>query len=342
MEKKLIPYSAKNDLINASLVDRVVILSNVWMTLVAPIIVGVFVSFWFSLKDKEEVGLIVWCFLGAFLITHFCLALIQHQHSKKHLTHAEATELQDKYNELALKFNKLRMSHQDLTDLSISQITTLYLISAELDKAVGELNNELDKELENDPDNPPIPLQNSIEALLNSHLTNLLWPLVVNREDLFNYQEKSLYNIALYVYNDSSGKLEVKKRFNDERIATQNREWRPGIGHVGMTFLHKEIKCCPNIQSSTELTVKTEQDSKYYCSFISVPILACEDNEHTENEPHGVLVLTSASENQFHPRRDQIFLQAISKMLAVYLDKQEHALKMATLIASDKGSANQE
>ncbi len=101
-----------------------------------------------------------------------------------------------------------------------------------------------------------------------------------------------------------------------------------------MTFLHKEIKCCPSIKNSTELTTKTEHDSKYYNSFFSVPILACEDNEQTENDPHGVLVLTSASENQFNPRRDQIFLQAISKMLAVYLDKQEHAQKMAKIIES--------
>ncbi|MEZ8278339.1 hypothetical protein AB4291_16465 [Vibrio cyclitrophicus] len=342
MEQKLLNSSKQNDHINANLADKIIILSNMWMTLIAPIVVGVFVSHWFALKSDETLSLLTIICIGVFILLHMALAWFQHKSNKKHLTHSEVSEHYDKYNELASQYNKLRSVHQSLTDLSISQITTLYLISAELDKAVGDLNKELGKELAKDPNNPPIPLYDSIGALFDQHLNNLLWPLVVNREDLFSYKEKSLYNIALYVYSESSGKLEVKKRFHDERISTQNRDWRPGMGHVGMTFLHKEIKCCPNIRSSTELTVKTEKDSKYYCSFFSVPILACEDNEQTDVEPHGVLVLTSASEKQFNPRRDQIFLQAISKLLAVYLDKQEHALKMASLIDKDNGSAEEE
>ncbi|EIF8949623.1 GAF domain-containing protein [Vibrio cholerae] len=342
MLNKLEQNAAANENLNSELNDSVAIISNIWMTLIAPVLVGVFISYWFSLKPPEDkIPLFSYVCIIVFLLIHLALAWFQHKNSKKHITHSEVTNHRDQYNDLVGKFNQLRVSHQKLSELSISQITTLYLLSAELDKAVGELNKELGRELENDPNAPPIPLVNSIETLMDEHLHNLLWPLVVNREDLFSYEEKSLYNIALYVYNRSSSKLEVKKRFHDERITTQNRDWRPGIGHVGMTFLHKEIKCCPNIKVSTELTVKSEQDSKYYCSFFSVPILACEDNEQTENEPHGVLVLTSASENQFNPHRDQIFLQAISKMLAVYLDKQEHALKMASLIAKDKGSAKE-
>jgi hypothetical protein len=330
--------AAKNDNLNADIIEKVSVFSNVWMTLIAPIIVGIFISYWFS-KSDGNIALIEWVFVAVFLSIHCFLAFFQHKVDKKYHTFPQIIALYDKYNAQVETYNKLRLSHQNTTDLSIAQITTLYLISAELDKAVGDLNKELHKEIERSDLKPPLPLYDSLEALMDKHLTNLLWPLVVKKGDLFSYKEQSLYNIALYAYNDSSAKLEVKKRFYDERISVKNRDWRPGIGHVGMTFLHKAIKCCPNIQNSTELTVTSERDSKYYCSFISVPILACEDDEQTDNNPHGVLVLTSAMESQFNLARDQFFLQAISKMLAVYLDKQEHARKMVSIIQMANGSA---
>ncbi|RPF11465.1 GAF domain-containing protein [Vibrio crassostreae] len=345
--KKIKELAAENDNANAELSHQVSIFSNLWMTLIAPVIVGTLISYWFSIKssngtetdDTSNILLLLVIFAVVFLFVHCYLAWFQIKNAKKHHTHPQVVELIDTHNENVKNYNKLRESHQYVSDLSIAQVTTLYLVSAELDKAIGDLNKELRKELERDPKDPPLPLLNSISALMDKHLNDLLWPLKVKKGDLFSYKEDSLYNIALYVYNETSARLEVKKRFNDSRIETQNRDWRPGIGHVGMTFLHKEIKSCPNINHSTELTVKTEKDSKYYRAFISVPILACEDNEQTENEPHGVLVLTSATEHQFDLYRDQFFLQAISKMLSVYLDKQEHAQKMASLIDKNKGSA---
>lgn len=330
MDKEIKLLAEKNDKLNSTLVRKFIVFSNVWMTLVAPIGVGFFISYSFSNADWFSIPMMLLIFI--FLGIHLFLAYIQSKSTKKHHTYSQVTKLCDHLNTQIKTYNDLRLSHQYVTDLNIAQVTTLFLISAELDKAVGDLNNEMYKELDSSSKEEPLPLHNSLDVLMDKHLTNLLWPLIVNKGDLFSYQEPSLYNIALYRYDEKSDRLKVVKRFHDERIPIQNRDWKPGIGHVGMTFLNKVIKCCPNIQDSTELTDESERDSKYYCSFISVPILACEDNERTDNNPHGVLVLTSAMENQFSLRRDQFFLQAISKMLAVYFDKQDHAHKLVSAI----------
>lgn len=319
-----------NEETNAGLINSFTVFSNVWMTLIAPILVAVFITYWFSNDNRSDGQYIVIIFAAVTLLMHVFLSAFQHSNQKKQHTSTEIEAVETKYKELAIQHNRLRDAYMDLEDLSITQITTLSIIAAELDKSVGELNDAFAVKLE-DGRIPNPPLKDNITGLMDKHLHNILWPLVVKKGELFSYEESSLYNIALYVYNQTSGKLEVKQRFNDERIDTQNRPWTPGIGHVGMTFLHKEIKCCPNILKSSELPVKTENDGKYYCSFISVPILACEDNEETSAHPHGVLVLTSASESQFNLLRDQFFLSTVSKLLAVYLDKQEHIQKIASI-----------
>lgn len=318
--------AAQNDKINADIIDTINTFSTIWMTLVAPILVGMFISHYFSMQDGESLSTALKIFATVFIVIHAWLSFLQIKSKKRNHTHVEVSDLYDKYNKQVAIYNKLRENYDYQTGLNISQRTVLYLISSELDKAIGELSKHISES--------PIPLVDGETALSEKHLNDLLWPLVVDKGNLFNYNESSLYNLALYVYDIESDKLNVKTRFHDERIAIQNRSWSPGMGHVGMAFLHKEIKCCPDIDLSTELRSKSEHDHKTYRSFISVPIIACEDNEHTETKPHGVLVLTSANVKQFELQRDQMFLLTVSKLLSIYLDKYEHTKKMASLLLS--------
>lgn len=324
MTKNLRELASENDRTNSGVTELLGTFSAIWMTLIAPIIVGIFISHWFSLSEGETINSVVLVFAAIFILVHFFLSYLEIKSKKRNHTHGEVTAIYDKYNEQVSTYNRLRGVFDYSTSLNISQKTATYLVSNELDKAVGDLSKHLS--------GSPLPLVDSEEALLEKHLNDLLWPLIVDKGSLFDYEEASLYNVALYVYNYESDKLDVKMRFHDERIMIQNRSWSPGMGHVGMAFLHKEIKCCPDIEQSTELRSKSEHDYKTYRSFISVPIIACEDNENTETRPHGVLVLTSAKENQFELQRDQMFLLTISKLLSIYLDKYEHAKKMVSLL----------
>ncbi|PSW57085.1 GAF domain-containing protein [Photobacterium leiognathi] len=324
MTENLRELASENDKANSDITEYLGTFSAIWMTLIAPIIVGIFISHWFSLPKGETIKPVVIVFAAIFTIVHLFLSYLEIKSKKRNHTHGEVTIVYDKYNEQVSTYNRLRDVYDYNCSLNISQKTATYLVSNELDKAVGELSKYLSSS--------PLPLVDSEEVLLEKHLNDLLWPLIVDKGSLFDYEESSLYNIALYVYNDESDKLDVKMRFHDERIRIQNRSWSPGMGHVGMAFLHKEIKCCPDIEQSTELSSKSEHDYKTYRSFISVPIIACEDNESTEARPHGVLVLTSAKENQFELQRDQMFLLTISKLFSIYLDKYEHTKKMISLL----------
>ncbi|MBY7957823.1 GAF domain-containing protein [Vibrio fluvialis] len=327
--KKLKQLSAENDLKNQKIISAFTVAANIWMTLVAPVTVGIFISHWYSLSENESLSGLAGFLTCVFLLTHIAAAIFLHWLTKKHQTHGQLTELYDQYDALVSKHNSLIKDANSLRDLRISQITALFLVSAELDKAIGEINARIISKI------PKIqgPLTKSdmegnrdfLSNVIKMHLDSMLWPLIVDKEELFGYKESSLFNIALYVYNPITERLEVLCRFNDPRIEVQNRSWKPGIGHVGMTFLHKEIKYCPNIEKSTELSVKSKEDEKTYHSFISVPILACEDIESSDNHPHGVLVLTSAHDEQFDLDRDFFFLHSIGKSLAVYLDKLDHS-----------------
>lgn len=322
--------AAENDLHNFRLTERMEVFSSVWMTLIAPLVVGAFVSEWFSAAGGS-LSLTTCLFAIAFVGIHGFLAYCQFSSRKKEITHYEVDEIKKSHNSQVEQYNSLRSRYKELNWLHIVQSNVIYLISMELDKAVGELSELMRKE--------QVPLESGLLPLTERHLEAIVWPLIVNRESLFGYAEQSLYNLALYVYDKNSDSLIVKKRFCDSRIVQQNRCWRPGMGHVGMAFLHKELKICPDISESTELRTKSDSDRKTYRSFISVPIIACEDDENTENKPHGVLVLTSAHKEQFDVQRDQIFLLTVSKLLAIYLDKVAHTEQVLEHSACSHGEA---
>ena len=173
------------------------------------------------------------------------------------------------------------------------------------------------------------------------YLHPMLSPLVIEREVLFGFKSESKYNIALYFYDNEENCLGIVWRDCDSRLPQRNRKWKPGHGHVGLAFLHKEIKFCPDIRQSTELTPSyTQGDNENYRSFISIPILRCEDNGNVHNQlkPLGVLVLTSAQAHQFSKERDLQFLTIISKYLAIYLAAIDTFITHTELIDSTEQS----
>ncbi|MNN31355.1 hypothetical protein D3C81_1450420 [compost metagenome] len=194
------------------------------------------------------------------------------------------------------------------------QLMTAYLATLELEQCIDEMNQQ-----------SPLHSRN-VATLMHKHFDRILKPLVDNRESLFGYQNGSLYNMAIYLHIQKDNLLKIAWRNCDSRIQRSERTWEPGFGHVGLTYIHNEMKICPDIQASSELgNSSTPSDSKQYRSFLSVPINDCssqiEEDSAPRKKPHGVLVLTSAHSGQFSLERDQVLLLTIAKLLSIYIDK---------------------
>ncbi|WP_374973171.1 GAF domain-containing protein [Spongiibacter marinus] len=165
----------------------------------------------------------------------------------------------------------------------------------------------------------------------------ILWPFVQYREKIFGYNGDSLYNFAIYIYEEEQDVLRLAYRECDNRINTQNRDWQPGKGHVGITFMQKGLRICNDVAASTELS-PSEKSSEYYKSFVSVPILAPEDDESSNVKPIGVLVVTSSHIGQFEKEIIKIPLETLAKLFGIVVHEVELFYNMSTEGGRDENS----
>lgn len=313
--EKLASAAKKNNDITEKIVERTIAFAQLWFTLIAPLIIGIIATF---LTSENDVSYIVWVFVASLGLIHLFLTYLNHKYTSKQSLYAEIVEMKkhkdEEVSDLRSKLAHSILNLRQIEDINSNQITSLHFSAHATDMAIGYLKRIEER-------------QNKVkeaefwDAFSNS-LSPILQPLVIEREALFGFKSESKYNIALYFYDNENDELGIVWRDCDSRLPQRNRKWKPGHGHVGLAFLHKETKFCPDIRMSTELTPSyTRGDNDNYRSFISIPILRCEDNGSIQNslKPLGVLVLTSAHPEQFHKERDLQFLTIISKYLAIYL-----------------------
>ena len=311
----------KNNDITEKIAERIIGSAQIWFTLIAPIIIGCFTAFFTADRDTElshTLTITLWVMGLCLLLVHIVLSGINHSYNTKHSLYAEILEMRENNeNEVAELRGQLAQSiatQKQKEDINSNQIATLSFSAHATDMAIGNLKKieEQNKKVH----------EEEFWEVFAGYLNPILYPLVIEREALFGFKSESKYNIALYFYDNDESCLDIVWRDCDSRLPQRNRKWEPGHGHVGLAFLHKEVKFCPDIRKSTELTPSyTQGDNENYRSFISIPILRCEDNGSVENKlrPLGVLVLTSAQAEQFSKERDLQFLTIISKHLAIYL-----------------------
>ncbi len=301
--------ATQNRAIESKIIKSSVIAASTWTTLIAPIIIGAAITRAIPTNNITIIEGI--CYVTFTLIHRLCTIIICRS-SSMHSLSREAEEIIEENNRLTKTLLPEAVQYSKTQQL---QTITCYLATLELEQAIEELNKS--KNL-------------TIKAFIETaegHFARILKPLTDSREQLFGYREGSLYNIALYIYSPETKLLHIRWRDCDKRLGQTNRSWQPGFGHVGLSFLHNEIKICPDISKSTELTNSyTETDTKQYRSFLSVPISECQrttDNETdgSSQKPFGVIVLTSATPEQFSLQRDKILMLTIAKLLSIYIDK---------------------
>lgn len=154
---------------------------------------------------------------------------------------------------------------------------------------------------------------------LKSAINSFVMVLGQERENLFEYESSGRYNIVVYIYIPRDNRLKVLGRNCDNRLGKNNREWEPGRGHVGLTFLHNTEKLSLDITRSPEFFDgdEIESDSENYRSFFSLPI----PSFRRDGEPCGVFVVTSANSDQFNKERDGDFLVTCTHLLAIIIDR---------------------
>ncbi len=323
-----------NNKYSDKIVGKTLLFSNIWSTLLAPILIGIGISHIYNLQEATLPSILFWILLAAFLFIHIATAYLVHQNNSKYSLYSQAIELEEKHdNELSKTRDELAKyihAFKKVANLHSNQMSTLYITSCITDEAVGEINKT-----ENDS-------MTFTEFMKKARkpIASIIKSLSLEREALFGYRSQGLYNIALYMYSSTEDHLFMMERDCDSRLPQRNRNWKAGHGHVGLAFLHKETKISHDITKSNELANNNSSDSdnSNYKSFISIPILSCSDDGDVNNgiKPLGVLVLTSADTNQFDQNRDLQFLTTISKYLAIYLASIDTCISHNTFILDDE------
>jgi len=310
-----IKKAKKNNKISDDIINKVLFFSNIWTTFFAPVLIGIGISYLYTLGKEEKISWVFWVLLLVFGIVHVTVAFFQQLNSRKYSLVSEVLELESEIKKTRDNLAKHLLALKDVSNLHANQTTTIYCLANIVDSAVGELHEMELSETASSVE--------KFDEVIKSRYEQMIRLLSLEREALFGYTSESLYNIALYHYDKSDEKLKVLVRDCDNRLQKRNREWSHGHGHVGLAFLHKRIKICPDITKSNELMNYSDApsgDTKYK-SFFSIPILRCKDNGEVGNGelPFGVLVFTSATSEQFKDIRDLQFLNVVVKFFAIYL-----------------------
>jgi hypothetical protein len=303
MDLKLVNQANRN--IEDSIVSASIFCANTWMTLIAPLVIGLFASKLFAAQDFTSAEITLY---SISITVHLIFAIIIFYAGNRRSTTLAVEESlaeTDKYK------IEIIPKARAVYEVSKTQQSVTYLMTLELESLIDEVRSR--------PEDYPL-----AQGLKDweTGLNRILWHLVDHRTQLFGYKGDSLYNFALYLYDKNSEDLCIKWRSHDNRLTTSNRRWKPGFGHVGLAFIQGEAKICQDIAISSELSdsATIESDKTNYRSFISVPI---KDSYNIlgGNKPLGVLVFTSNHVSQFSWERDKIFTLTVAKILSMYIER---------------------
>ncbi|WP_122605800.1 GAF domain-containing protein [Pseudomonas viridiflava] len=306
----LFALNQKNKKIESSVFSIGIFSANTWMTLAAPLIIGIFAS---KLFAKDDFSGAEATFFAITLLIHIVFAIIIFVAGNRRSTTLSVDEA---INENTKYKTEVIPRAKNIFEVSKTQQSVTYLMTVELESIIDEVKCR--------------PEDYSFSEGLkewDAGLNRILWHLVEHRTQLFGYKPDAFYNFALYLYDKSSDELFIKWRDHDNRLVVSNRRWKPGFGHVGLAFIQAEAKICQDITISSELSdgAIDGSDKKKYRSFISVPI---KDSYKVIDgqKPLGVLVFTSNHVGQFSWERDKIFTLTVAKILSMYIERHITAL----------------
>ncbi|MGP7732966.1 hypothetical protein [Oceanimonas smirnovii] len=284
---------------------------NLWNTLIAPVVIAVLLNEVFdAAKKNESISYSVIVMAIITFIVHIACGYIAHKINKNHSMLIEYQEQEEQLQVTTLQFNNLRGEYIQHVGCYAAQVAALRHATEALDEAIGNMV------LAGLHDVPRITTDQ-----LHDAMRSFIWPLTVYRDKLFGERSGERWNYSIYLYNHDDEVLRPVARLMDIRIEARNREWKPGFGTVGLSFLHNEIKLIPDLEKYNPSSQSTPEEIEKYRCIIALPILACEDTGDNGEDPRGVLVLTSNRPNCYNLDRDASFLLALTKIISIYLEK---------------------
>ncbi|UFH48456.1 GAF domain-containing protein [Pseudomonas sp. KNUC1026] len=301
----LAELNQQNKKAETTVFNTAVFSANAWMTLLAPLVIGVLASKLYAREDFSGVEI---SFFFMALSIHISFASIIFVASNRKSTSLAFDEI---HNENKIFKAEVIPRAKMLYEVSRTQQAVIYLMTLELDAVCDEIKLR----------SAELTLPERIKRW-ESGLDRILSHLVDHRTQLFGYSPDALYNFALYLFDDESGELVINWRSHDNRLKVSNRRWKPGFGHVGLAFIQGEAKICMDITRSSEISnaALAGSDDRKYRSFISVPIKDAYKLMDGER-PLGVLVFTSNETAQFSWERDKLFTLTMAKILSLYIER---------------------
>lgn len=146
---------------------------------------------------------------------------------------------------------------------------------------------------------------------IDNAIREILAIIVNEREEIFEFTAKELWNFAVYIYNPSKHILKPiwREKHRNHPSEGIGRDWVQGEGHIGKAFVDREPKITSDatIAALSDLMGPTPNkkhpyDNQTYQSFASIPIGPIEEDE----DPIGVLVATSNQKGRFNKANCQI------------------------------------
>lgn len=290
---------------------------KVFASMIAPVIEAISISIWSKIPDdikNTQVMYLIYVILGIFVALHLICAIwiVRSENSEPGLL-LENHELKKELDKLKRQDKR----HNNKTTSLIDSLMAIRLISWGVGYIVSEQR---------------LGVKVNIETLKHVWLSRLLEPIYLRRNGIFQTNGSDLLNMAIYLYNEDSDELETFYRRHDDRIKTRNRAWKPGMGHVGKTFLYRKDLYCKDsemIKSNADEWDDNDhhQDPIFYRSFASIPIYRLGDNnESSDQKPFGVLVFTSNRPGHFSRAEYELFLWTLSNFLSMFFETAEKML----------------
>lgn len=138
------------------------------------------------------------------------------------------------------------------------------------------------------------------KARLLEALAEFFRPIIDNLGKLFGMMPGETWSFTIYVHDEDRDCLVAIWRDKSKAHPSPGptREWRRGVGHVGVTFAKKEPVITPDVSKVDIFRTKAESreyDAAVYRSMAAIPI----GSAHVAGDPIGVLVATSDVADRF-------------------------------------------
>ena len=270
-----------------------VILAEIFAIVVFPLCIGILT------QRMDKMGEYFWYTIIPLALAQFCLGCILLLGAKNEFFFFEYRDLEDRHQELV----EQKMAwHLKSTQYDFTREATYFASEAANNFTALWISKT----------NP------TTKEELHDAISDVLTSVIALREEIFGYKGAK-HNLSVYLFAPAKNRLVPFFRDMDDRLTRNNREWQPGIGHVGFCFLRHETIISEDISVSPELSRDNAPDDELsYRSMCSTPIFSL-SNDPSVSEVMGVLSITSSAPNQFKPEIHQTFMETLATILTVVI-----------------------